>query len=121
MSGDAVTDTKQLLGWKLIGFAAAGFAGAATRKAAEQVYRARVGEPPPDSPSSPAIPLRQALIWATASGLVAEWVRLAIERSAARLQAEARDQNIAARHIPNEGAERIFVLAESDQHTARST
>lgn len=84
-----MADAKQKLAWKLIGFVAAATAGALTRNVAEKAYQAGLGEPAPDRPSSPVVPLRYALIWAVSSGVVGELVRLAIERSAAHAWVQA--------------------------------
>ena len=84
-----VADAKRKLAWRLIGFAAAATASALTRNVAEKTYRAGLGEPPPDRPSSPAVPLRYALIWAVSSGVIGELVRLLIERSAAHAWVQA--------------------------------
>ena len=56
------------LGWKLMGGASAAAAATATRKAAERVYQAGIGEAPPENPSSPQVPLRQAILWAALVG-----------------------------------------------------
>ncbi len=76
-------DAKEKLGWKVIALAATLAAGQATRRAAEKVYRARIGEPPPDRPSSPRVPLPTAIVWAVSSGVVGQLVGLLIERTAA--------------------------------------
>ncbi len=105
-----MADAKETLGWKVIALAATLAAGQATRRAAEKVYRARIGEPPPDRPSSPLVPLPTAIIWAVSSGVVGQLVGLLIERAAAHAwehatgelppgldpEAEADEENAAA-------------------------
>ncbi len=80
------------LGWKLMGGASAAAAATATRKAAERVYQAGVGEAPPENPSSPQVPLRQAILWAALSGVVVGLVRLLVERTAAAAWLRARGE-----------------------------
>jgi hypothetical protein len=84
-----VADAKRKLAWKLVGFTAATTAGALTRNVGAKTYEAHRGEPAPDRPSSPIVPLRHALIWAISSGIVGELVRLLIERSAAHAWVQA--------------------------------
>ena len=84
-----VADAKRVLAWRLVGFAAATTAGALTRNVGAKTYEAHRGEPAPDRPSSPIVPLRHALIWAVSSGIVGELVRLLIERSAANAWVQA--------------------------------
>jgi hypothetical protein len=84
-----VADAKRVLAWKLVGFAAATTAGTLTRNIGAKTYEASRGEPAPDRPSSPIVPLRHALIWAVSSGIVGELVRLLIERSAANAWVQA--------------------------------
>lgn len=80
------------LGWKLIGGAPATAAATATRKAAEKIYQAGVGEAPPENPSSPHVPLRKAVIWAALSGMAVGLVRLLVERTAAAAWVRARGE-----------------------------
>lgn len=80
------------LGWKLMGGATAAAAATATRKAAERVYEAGIGEAPPENPSSPHVPLRQAILWAALSGVVVGLVRLLVERTAAAAWVRARGE-----------------------------
>ena len=80
------------LGWKLMGGASAAAAASATRKAAERVYRTGIGEAPPENPSSPQVPLRQAILWAALSGVVVGLVRLLVERTAAAAWVRARGE-----------------------------
>ena len=80
------------LGWKLMGGASAAAAATATRKAAERVYQAGTGEAPPENPSSPQVPLRQAILWAALSGVVVGLVRLLVERTAAAAWVRARGE-----------------------------
>jgi hypothetical protein len=84
-----VADAKRTAAWKLIGLVASLSAGALTRNLAEKTYRGRLGEPPPDAPSSPVVPLRYALIWAVSAGVIGALVRLVIERSAAHAWVQA--------------------------------
>jgi Protein of unknown function (DUF4235) len=78
-----MADVKDRVGWKVIALAATIAAGQATHRTAEKIYQARIGEPAPDSPSSPRVPLRIAVIWAISSGAVGELVGLLIQRAAA--------------------------------------
>ncbi len=80
------------LGWKLVGGASAAAAATATRKAAERVYEAGIGEAPPENPSSPHVPLKQAIVWAALSGVVVGLVRLMVERTAAAAWVRARGE-----------------------------
>jgi hypothetical protein len=80
------------LGWKLMGVGTATAAATATRKAAERVYQTGLGEAPPENPSSPDVPLRQAIIWAALSGVVVGLVRLLVERTAAAAWVRARGE-----------------------------
>jgi hypothetical protein len=80
------------LGWKLMGGASAAAAASATRKAAERVYQSGIGEAPPENPSSPEVPLRQAILWAVLSGVVVGVVRLLVERTAAAAWVRARGE-----------------------------
>ena len=84
-----MADAKRVLAWKLVGFAAATTAGTLTRNVGAKTYEASLGEPAPDRPSSPVVPLRHAVIWAVCSGVVGELVRLLIERSAANAWVQA--------------------------------
>jgi hypothetical protein len=78
-----MADAKDKLGWKVIALAATLAANQATRKTAEKVYEARLGEAPPDLPSSPRVPLRIAMLWAISAGAVGELAGLLIQRAAA--------------------------------------
>jgi uncharacterized protein DUF4235 len=80
------------LGWKLMGVGTATAAATATRKAAERVYQSGLGEAPPENPSSPEVPLRQAILWAALSGVVVGLVRLLVERTAAAAWVRARGE-----------------------------
>jgi hypothetical protein len=80
------------LGWKLMGGASAAAAATATRKAAERVYQAGIGEAPPENPSSPHVPLKQAILWAALSGVAVGLVRLLVERTAAAAWVRARGE-----------------------------
>jgi hypothetical protein len=80
------------LGWKLMGVGTATAAATATRKAAERVYQSGIGEAPPENPSSPEVPLRQAILWAVLSGVVVGLVRLLVERTAAAAWVRARGE-----------------------------
>jgi hypothetical protein len=80
------------LGWKLMGGASAAAAATATRKAVARVYEAGIGEAPPENPSSPHVPLRQAILWAALSGVVVGLVRLLVERTAAAAWVRARGE-----------------------------
>jgi hypothetical protein len=85
----SVVDAKRKLAWKLVGFTAGIAAGTLTRNLGAKTYEATRGEPAPDHPSSPIVPLRHALIWAVSAGIVGELVRLLIERSAANAWVQA--------------------------------
>jgi hypothetical protein len=78
-----VARVKAKLGWQVIALAASLAANQATRKTAQKIYRAQVGEPAPDSPSSPRVPLRAAVLWAVLAGSVGELVGLIVERASA--------------------------------------
>ena len=80
------------LGWKLMGGASAAAAAKFTRKAAESLYKASTGEAPPENPSAPHVPLRQAIIWAALSGVAVGLVRLLVERTAAAAWLRARGE-----------------------------
>ena len=80
------------LGWKLMGGASAAAAATVTRKAAEKIYHAGTGEAPPEHPSAPHVPLRQALLWAALSGIAVGLVRLLVERTAAAAWVRARGE-----------------------------
>ena len=80
------------LSWKLMGVVTAAAAATATRKAAERVYETGLGEAPPENPSSPDVPLRQAILWAALSGVVVGLVRLLVERTAAAAWVRARGE-----------------------------
>jgi hypothetical protein len=80
------------LSWKLMGVGTAAAAATATRKAAERVYETGLGEAPPENPSSPDVPLRQAILWAALSGVVVGLVRLLVERTAAAAWVRARGE-----------------------------
>jgi hypothetical protein len=80
------------LGWKLMGGAPAAAAAGFTRKAAEKLYTAGVGEAPPENPASPHVPLRQAVLWAVVSGVAVALVRLLVERTAAAAWVRARGE-----------------------------
>ncbi len=80
------------LGWKLMGGASAAAAAVATRKAAEKLYTAGTGEAPPENPSAPHVPLRQAVIWAVLSGVIVGLVRMLVERTAAKAWVRARGE-----------------------------
>jgi hypothetical protein len=84
-----VADAKRKAAWQLVAFAAATATGALTRNVGAKMYEAHRGEPAPDRPSSPIVPLRHAVIWAVSSGIVGELVRLLIERSAATAWVQA--------------------------------
>jgi hypothetical protein len=80
------------ISWKLMGGASAAAAAGFTRKAAEKVYKAGVGEAPPENPASPHVPLRQAILWAALSGVAVGLVRLLVERTAAAAWVRARGE-----------------------------
>jgi Protein of unknown function (DUF4235) len=80
------------LGWKLMGGVSAAAAATATRKAAERVYQAGIGDAPPENPSSPHVRLRDAILWAALSGVVVGLVRLMVERTAAAAWVRARGE-----------------------------
>jgi hypothetical protein len=87
-----VANAVDKLGWKLMGGASAAAAAGFTRKAAEKVYKAGVGEAPPENPASPHVPLRQAVLWAALSGVAVGLVRLLVERTAAAAWVRARGE-----------------------------
>lgn len=78
------------LGWKLMSGASAAAAATVTRKAAEKAYRAGYGEDPPKHITAPQVPLKQALMWAVLSGVMAGLVRLIVLRMAAAAWVRAR-------------------------------
>jgi hypothetical protein len=80
------------LGWKLMGGASAAAAATVTRKAVERAYKVGTGEDPPENPVAPYVPLRQALVWATLSGVLVGLVRLLVERTAAAAWVRARGE-----------------------------
>jgi hypothetical protein len=80
------------VGWKLIGGVTATAAANLTRKTAEKAYTVGTGEAPPEHISSPAVPLRTAIIWAVLSGVTVGLVRLLVERTAAAAWVRARGE-----------------------------
>ena len=50
------------------------------------------GEAPPENPSAPHVPLRQAILWAAFSGIAVGLVRLLVERMAAAAWVRARGE-----------------------------
>lgn len=80
------------LGWKLMGGVTAAAAATFTRKTAAKAYQAGVGEAPPEHISSPAVPLKHALIWAVLSGVTAGLAKLLVERTAAAAWLRARGE-----------------------------
>jgi hypothetical protein len=84
------------LGWKLMSGASAAAAAAFTRKAALKAYRAGYGEEPPKHITAPQVPLKQALLWAVLSGVLAGLVRFAVLRAAAAAWVRARGELPAA-------------------------
>jgi hypothetical protein len=87
-----VANVVDKLGWKLMGGASAAAAATFTRKAAEKLYHAGTGEAPPENPSAPHVPLRQAILWAALSGIAVGLVRLLVERTAAAAWVRARGE-----------------------------
>jgi hypothetical protein len=55
--------------WKVLGSGSAVFAGVATARALDAVWRTATGRRPPTKPESPAIAGREALLWAGLSGM----------------------------------------------------
>ena len=103
-----MADMKDKLGWKVIALAATIAAGQATRRVAEKIYEAQIGEEPPDRPSSPRVPLRIAVFWAISAGAVGELVGLLVERAAAHAWEHATGElppGLETEDEPGEGAE----------------
>jgi hypothetical protein len=80
------------LGWKLLGGVSAAAAATFTRKTTELAYTKGTGESPPEHISSPAVPLKKAILWAVLSGVTAGLVRLLVARAAAAAWVRARGE-----------------------------
>jgi hypothetical protein len=88
----AMANAVDNLGWKLMSGASAAAAAAVTRKAALKAYQAGYGEDPPKHITAPQVPLKQALMWAVLSGMLAGLVRFTVLRMAAAAWVRARGE-----------------------------
>lgn len=72
------------LGWTIVGGLSAFAAGVVTRKVLELTWTKTTGNKPPESPESPDVALREAILWAVATGVAVGVARLVVTREAAK-------------------------------------
>lgn len=73
----------EALAWRVIGTASAILATIAARKVLTLAYEKGVGKNPPTNPESPDTTVREAVVWAVASGATVGLARLLATRKAA--------------------------------------
>jgi hypothetical protein len=75
--------------WGIFSLIAALVAATAARKALNASWRAATGKPPPANPASPDVEMREALLWAAASGTIVAVARMLATRRAAQYYARS--------------------------------
>jgi hypothetical protein len=71
------------MGWKAVAVGAGAASAYATRRLMRAVWKGVKGQDPPSNPASPRTTWREALVWATASGVLMALTRLVAQRGAA--------------------------------------
>ena len=88
MARDSGTqDSSKICG--VFSLVAARVAATAARKALNASWRAATGKPPPANPASPEVQMREALLWAAASGTIVAVARMLATRRAAQYYARS--------------------------------
>jgi hypothetical protein len=75
--------------WGIFSLIAALVAATTARKALNASWRAATGKPPPANPASPDVEMREALLWAAASGTIVAVARMLATRRAAQYYARS--------------------------------
>jgi len=76
-------DWNERRAWALVATVSATLVGVATHRALRQGWSALRHEPPPDDPARPDVRLRDALLWASAAGVVTGVGRVLARKGAA--------------------------------------
>jgi len=84
---DGTKDSSKI--WGVFSLVAALVAATAARKALNASWRAATGKPPPANPASPEVQMREALLWAAASGTIVAVARMLATRRAAQYYARS--------------------------------
>jgi hypothetical protein len=71
------------LTWKALAVGAGAASAFATRRLMQSVWKNVKGQDPPTNPASPRTTWREALVWATISGVLLAVTRLVAQRGAA--------------------------------------
>ncbi|NYG55690.1 DUF4235 domain-containing protein [Nocardioides perillae] len=69
--------------WSVFSLGSALMGAAVAKKALNTSWRAATGKNPPANPADPDVDLREAVLWAAASGAIIQIVRMAFTRRAA--------------------------------------
>lgn len=75
---------KSDIGWKVVSGLTALGAGIAARKILELAWTKSTGNAPPENPDSPEVAMREAVLWAVATGVTMGLARLFATREAAK-------------------------------------
>jgi hypothetical protein len=75
--------------WGVFSLVAALLAATVARKALTASWKAATGKPPPANPASPDVDMREALMWAAASGTIVAVARMLATRRAANYYARS--------------------------------
>ena len=75
---------KPELGWSIVGGLSAFAAGFVTRKLLEVAWKKTTGNKPPETPESPDVALREAMVWAIVTGVAMGVTKLVVTREAAK-------------------------------------
>ncbi len=69
--------------WSIFSLASALGAAAVTKKSLNASWKAATGKTPPENPADPDVDVREALMWAAASGTLVAVARMLAQRRAA--------------------------------------
>lgn len=75
--------------WSLMSLAASVGAAMATRKLVTTTWRATTGKAPPANPADPDVAMREAVLWASFSGVMVALARMLATRKAANYYAKS--------------------------------